>query len=92
MNGEPVRCRVELESVGSSTLAELNAAMDEKEVQSAFTRGGEIGNLRSPSDGVDDRVVLHGGKLTIGGGAPEPVAHLVELLRGIDAKECPAGR
>ena len=92
INGPAARCSAELKSAGSFTIDELTAAMDDKDVQSAFARGGEIGTMRSGADGVDDLVVLHGGNLTIGYGVPKALEHLVEVLRAIDEHECPMGR
>lgn len=90
-NGVASRCSVELESAGSFTIQELTAAMEDPVVQSAFMRGGTIGKLHSAADGVDDLVLLHGGRLTIGYDVAKQLTHLVEVLRAIDERECPQG-
>jgi hypothetical protein len=83
------RCASQLRTAGLWTLRDLTAAIEDPVVVAAFARGGAIGHLASPYDGVDVLLHLDGAKLLIGKEPPEPLVHLLEVLRDIDIAECP---
>jgi hypothetical protein len=88
-DGENARCASELRTAGLWTLRDLTAAIEDPIVLAAFERGGAIGHLASPADGIDDLLFLDGAKLLIGRDPPAPLVHLLEVLRDVDIAECP---